>query len=259
MPQILIKGINIHIIKGDKIDKSRPTLLFVHGAGQRSYGWRFQEGPFKNHSDFNYIALDLPGRAGSEGDVYKTVTDYKDFLLDFIEELKLENIIMIGHSMGGAIAMLIAIENPELLKAIVLIATSPKLAVAQQTLDKVRENYDEFCEISPTRAFAEESPKELKDEYREGLIDTGSDVCYADLIACNEFDITDEVNKIKVPTLIISADKDIMTPWKNGEYLHQQIYGSEFQLIKDSGHFVMQEKAQETNSILSQFLNNFIQ
>ena len=161
--------------------------------------------------------------------------------------------------MGGAIAMQIAIEQSELLKAVSLIATSPKLAVAQQTLDMVRENYDDFCEISPTRAFAEGSPKELKDEYREGLIDTGSEVCYGDLIACNEFDITDEVNKIKVPTLIISADKDIMTPWKNGEYLHRQIYGSEFHLIKDSGHFVMQEKAQKINSILSQFLNNFIQ
>lgn len=241
------------------VDKSRPTLLFVHGAGQRSYGWRFQEDVFKNHPDFNYVALDLPGRAGSEGDGYKTVSEYKDFLLEFIEELKLENIIMIGHSMGGAIAMLIAIEHPELLKAVALIATSPKLAVAQQTLDKVRENYDEFCEISPTRAFAEISPQELKDEYKRGLVDTGSKVCYSDLIACNDFDITDEVNKINLPTLIVSADKDIMTPWKNGEYLHQEIYGSEFHLIKDSGHFVMQEKAQETNSILSQFFNNFIQ
>lgn len=259
MPQILIKGISINFTKGKKLDKSRPTLLFVHGAGQRSYCWRFQEKLFINHPDFNYIALDLPGRAGSQGDGYKTISEYKDFLLDFIKVLELENIIIIGHSMGGAIAMLIAIEHPELLKAVSLIATSPKLAVAQQTLDKVGENYDDFCEISPTRAFAEASRQELKDEYKRGLVDTGSNVCYGDLIACNEFDITDEVNKIKVPTLIISADKDIMAPWKNGEYLHREIYGSEFHLIKDSGHFVMQEKAQETNSILSQFLNNFIQ
>lgn len=259
MPQILINGVSIHFTKGKKLDKSRPTLLFVHGAGQRSFGWRFQQDVFKNNPDFNYVALDLPGRGGSEGEGYKTVSEYKDFLLKFIEDLKLGNIIMVGHSMGGAIAMLIAIEHPKLLKAVALIATSPKLAVAQQTLDKVRENYDDFCEVSPTRAFAKTSPQELKDEYRRGLVDTGSKVCYGDLIACNDFDITDEVNKINIPTLIISADKDIMTPWKNGEYLHREIYGSEFHLIKDSGHFVMQEKAQKTNSVLSQFLNNFIQ
>jgi pimeloyl-ACP methyl ester carboxylesterase len=259
MPQILVNGISIHSVQSEIIDKSKPTLLFVHGAGQRSYCWRFQEDVFINHHDFNYVTLDLPGRAGSEGDGYKTVSEYKDFLLDFIEEVNLENIIMIGHSMGGAIAMLIAMEHPELLKAEALIATSPKLTVAQQTLEKVRENYDDFCEVSPTRAFAEASPQELKDEYKRGLVDTGSKVCYGDLIACNEFDITDQVNQINVPTLIISADKDIMTPWKNGEYLHQEIYGSEFHLIKDSGHFVMQEKAHETNSILSRFLNNFIQ
>ena len=259
MPAILIQGNPVHFIKSENIDNSRPTLLFVHGAGQSIATWRFQEGLFRNHPDFNYIALDLPGRGGSGGEGLKSVQEYKDFLLEFIDALNLENIILIGHSMGGAIAMLIAIQNPELLKALVLVATSPKLTVAQQTLDKARDNYDDFCEVSPTRAIAEESPQELRDEYRRGLIDAGSEVCYGDLLACNEFDITDEVEKIHIPTLIISADKDIMTPAKNGEYLHQKIYGSEFHKINNSGHFIMQERVKEFNTILEHFLNNIIE
>ena len=258
MPQVPIKGSNIHFVKSENFEGSCPTLLFVHGAGQRSYGWRFQEEVFIDHPNLNYLSLDLPGRAGSEGKGIESVSEYKDFLLDFINVLGLEDIILIGHSMGGGIGMLMAIENPEILKALVLIATSPKLTVAQQTLEKVRDNYDEFCEISPTRAFAEESPQLLKDEYKNGLIDTGSEVCYGDLIACNDFDITNEVNKIKLPTLIISADKDIMTPAKNGEYLHQNIYGSEFHLIKGSGHFVMQEKSEVVNQIITNFLADSI-
>lgn len=161
--------------------------------------------------------------------------------------------------MGGGVAMLLAIEHPELFKALVLVATSAKLSVARETLEKVRDNYEEFYKISPTRAFAEESSESLKKEYREGLIDTGSEVCYGDLIACNEFDIMREVEKIHLPTLIISADKDIMTPAKYGEYIHQKIYGSEFHEIKGSGHFIMQEKADQFNSILKDFLNDFIE
>jgi len=259
MSEITIRGNKVHYIEGEICDKSRPTLLFIHGAGQSVATWRFQEGLFKNHPNFNFIALDLPGRGRSGGKGLKSVEEYKDFLLEFVDTLDLENIILIGHSMGGGVAMLIAIERPEILKALVLVATSPKLTVAQQTLEKVRDNYSEFCDISPTRAFAEESPEALKQEYKKGLIDTGSEVCYWDLIACNEFNIMNEIEKISVPTLIISADKDIMTPAKNGEYLHQKIYGSEFNEIKGSGHFLMQEKAHEFNSILEGFLNNFIE
>lgn len=259
MPQISIQGISIHYVAGENFNKSRPTLLFVHGAGQRAYTWRFQEDLFKNHPDFNYIALDLPGRAGSEGKGFRSVSNYKNFVLEFIETLELKNIILVGHSMGGGISMFLAIEHPELVEAIILVATSAKLNVARETLDRVRDNYEEFCEISPNRAFAEESSQELKDEYKRGLMDAGSEVCYGDLIACNEFDIVSDVDKIHLPTLIISAEKDIMTPAKNGEFLHQKIYGSEFYVVKGSGHFVMQEKTQDVNNIIEDFLNNFIE
>lgn len=259
MPQISIQGNSIHYIEGDNFDKSRPTLLFVHGAGQRAYTWRFQEKVFKNHPKLNYIALDLPGRAGSEGKGLKTVSEYKNFVLEFIDALNLDNLILAGHSMGGGIAMLMALENPEKVKALILIATSAKLSVAEQTLEKVRDNYQEFFELSPTRAFADESPEALKVVYREGLVDTGSEVCYGDLMACNVFDIMNEVERIDLPTLIISAEKDIMTPAKYGEYLHQKIYGSEFHLIKGSGHFVMQEKAKKVNDLLLDFLYDFIE
>ncbi len=203
--------------------------------------------------------MDLPGRGGSGGRGLRAVADYKDFLLEFIESLELENIILVGHSMGGGVAMLVAIERPEIVKACVLVATGASLKVAEQTLDTVKNDYTAFCEISPDRMFAEDSAKELKQEFKEGLLDTGSEVCYWDLIACNEFNIMKDVEKISAPTLIISADEDILTPVKYGEYLHQKIYGSEFNEIKGSGHFIIQEKAHEFNSILEGFLNNFIE
>jgi pimeloyl-ACP methyl ester carboxylesterase len=77
---------------------------------------------------------------------------------------------------------------------------------------------------------------------------------HQDFIACDEFDLTNEVEKIKVPTLIISATEDILTPVKYGQYLHSKIQGSKFHVIKDAGHFMMQEKPDEFNTILLQFL-----
>ena len=258
MSEITIKGTRIHYIEGDKFDKSRPTVLFIHAATQSVSTWRFQLGLFRNHPSFNLIALDLPGRGGSGGEGFRSVKEYKDLLNEFIDSLQLENIILIGHSMGGGVAMLLALEHPEILPACGLAATGAKLSVAEQTLETVRNNYAVFCEVSPDRMFAEDSAQELKQEFKKGLLDTGAEVCYWDLIACNEFNIMDDVEKIIVPTLIISGDKDILTPSKYGEYLHQKIYGSQLYIVKGSGHFIMQEKAEEFNSVIIAFLNDFI-
>lgn len=258
MPEVSIQGNQIHYLVGDKIDKSRPTLLFIHGAAQRAATWRFQLDLLRNHPDFNSIALDLPGHGSSQGSGLSSVGAYKDFILEFIKTLQLSDVILIGHSMGGAIAMLIAIESPEMLRACILVGTSSKLSVAHQTLELVKNSYLEFCDISPTRALADESPENLKLEYKKGLLDTSPEVCYQDLVACDKFDISDDVEKISLPTLIVSAGKDIMTPHISGEYLHQKIYGSEFYIIDGSGHFLMQEKAEKFNDILIGFLNDFI-
>lgn len=259
MPHISIQGIRINYIEGENFDRSRPTLLFIHGAGQSVATWKFQIELFANHPYFNFIALDLPGHGNSEGQGYKSVEEYKNTVLEFIDVLKLKEIVLVGHSMGGGVAMLLVIERPDLFKACVLVATGAKLSVAQQTLDAVKNDYEAFCEISPDRMFAEGSSPKLKQEFQQGLLDVGKEVCYWDLVACNEFDIMNDVNKISLPTLILSSDNDILTPVKYGEHLHQKIYGSEFDVIKASGHFIMQEKSRDFNQILENFLNDFIE
>ncbi len=259
MSEVTIRGDKIHYLEGDRLDISRLTLLFIHGAGQSAATWRFQHDAFGNNAGFNFIAPDLPGHGDSEGDGFTSISAYKDFVLDFIETLELGEVIIVGHSMGGMAAMLLAIEHPELLKACVLVATSAKLRVAQQTLELIKKDYPEFCNTSPTRAFAAEAPDALKLKYIKGLLNTKPEVCYQDLIACNEFDIINDVEKIGVPVLIVSAEKDIMTPPKNGEYLHHKIYGSEFHRIKGAGHFLIQEKADEFNSILLNHISDYIQ
>jgi len=76
------------------------------------------------------------------------------------------------------------------------------------------------------------------------------------LLACEDFDITEGISSIEVPTLIISADEDILTPVKYGEYLHGKIKGSRFYVIRGAGHFMMQEKPEEFNRILMDFLGS---
>ena len=104
--------------------------------------------------------------------------------------------------------------------------------------------------------IAESSPGEIKREFREGLLRTSPEVCYWDLVACDEFDIMDRLHEIEVPAFIVSAELDLLAPPKYGEYLNSSISGSIYHLINGAGHFMMLEKPLEFNEILSGFLTN---
>jgi len=255
MADIVVDGEKIHYVKSDKIEPSRPTVLFIHGAAQRIDTWKFQLDLLKNHPDFNIIAPDLPGHDQSEGTGRRSVAEYTAFMMRFIQTLGLNDIIPVGHSMGGGIAMLLAVDHPEMISAWVLVDTGAKMPVAEQSLKTVKNNYKSFCDNSPSRMYADGSPDELKREYKAGLLDTSPEVSYWDLIACNEFDISDRIGLIGVPTLIISGELDILTPVKYGEHLHEKIKESSFHVIRDAGHFVMQESPEEFNSLLLDFLH----
>ncbi len=69
MPEVLIHRDKIHYIDGESFNKSHPTLLFIHGAGQSHATWRLQEDIFTNHPEFNFIAIDLPGHGSSDVEV----------------------------------------------------------------------------------------------------------------------------------------------------------------------------------------------
>ena len=246
----------IHYLRGDNFNKDHPTILMIHGAGQTSKTWEYQFEILRGQPKFNMIIVDLPGHGSSLGPGCRSINEYKNFLKNFCDELDLKNLILVGHSMGGGIAQVYAVDYPESVNSLILVATGARLRVAKETLNLVKNDYDKFCEIAPSRALASSSSDELKEEFRNGLLNTTPEVVYHDFIACDEFDTVDELEEIRVPTLIVSGDQDILTPVKYGEHLHETIKNSSLYIIKDAGHFVMKEKPDEFNKVLMNFLES---
>ena len=255
MPTIPIRGLKVNYISGDDFKKSRPTILMIHGAGQSSATWEYQVDVLKDHDDFNLIIPDLPGHGKSEGSGYRSVKEYGNFIEDFADALNLEKLVLVGHSMGGGMSLVFTLAYPERVYACVLVGTGARLRVSPETLLAVKNNYEVFCEVAPTRMFAGSSPDELKRKFAEGLRRTPQEVSYRDLMACDEFDVMSEIEEIAVPTLIISATEDILTPVKYGEYLNRKIRGSMLHVTRGAGHFMMQERPDEFNLVLLEFLD----
>lgn len=258
MSEISVRGFKINYVAGENFEKSCPTIVMIHGAGQSSLTWEYQVDILKNQLGVNLIIPDLPGHGKSEGNGCKTIEEYCELIKDFVHTLGLERLILVGHSMGGGIAQVFTIDYPEMVYACILVGTGAKLRVAKETLESVKSNYETFCNVAPTRSFTHSSPEELKRKFVEGLLKTPQSISHWDLLACDEFDIMNGVKEIKVPTLIISATEDILTPVKYGEYLNLKIRNSKLHVIKGAGHFMMQEKPYEFNRVLVEFLDSIL-
>jgi len=224
-----------------------PTLLFIHGAGGSHKQWEHQLN-FFDHA----IAIDLTGHNVGAG--RNTIDEYVQEVKRFCDKNNLENIVMIGHSMGGGIAQKFAIDYQEYLKAIVLIGTGAKLRVAPQIFAALKNNHAQAIELIMKLTFSNKAPCEIRKKAAKEMMKIRPDVIYGDLEACDKFDIMSKLEEIKLPTLIICGSEDRLTPVKYSEYLRNNIPNSRLEIIATAGHMMMLEKPQELNERLETFI-----
>ena len=221
------------------------TLLFIHGTGGGYATWRLQLLRFKDAQE-----IVLPGHPEGQGRV--TVGEYTEFLVDYVRTRQLEKPILVGHSMGGAIAIEYALRNLNL-GGLVLVGTGARLRVRQDLLSKVLENYPQACAMLAELSVAPECTPIMIDRIKNELLKVPSGVTYGDLCACDKFDRTRDVSRIACPTLIVCGTEDQLTPLKYSEYLHQNIHNSKLAEIPQAGHSPMLERHRDFNRILADF------
>ena len=225
-------------------------LIFIHGAGNTGEVWHYQVEHFVNSE-----AVYLPGHLAA-GELRVTVEDYSDWLYGYIAEHKYSDPIIIGHSLGGAIAQIYALKYPRDIKALILVGSGARLRVAPQVLSLIR--YGIKSPSAWFEDFVKPSYSQIDSDVRERIIrkiaQLGAAVQLNDMLCCDAFDIMDRVHRVKTPTLILCGSEDQMTPPKYGSYLTKKIEGSEFITIEGGSHLVFTEKPEVFNQAIEQFL-----
>ncbi len=233
-------------------------LVFVHGAGQNGLGWAAQTEFFK-HAE----AVTLPGHRANEfgeEEGRHSIETYASWLHDWIvSEYTVDGVtdkvVLVGHSMGGAIALVYALTYPEHLAGMVLAGTGARLRVNHQLLDMLQNDFQAAVDFLVTNLFAANASEEMRQPTREALQQIDPRITLNDFIACNNYDVTNELGKLKnIPTLVITGMADVMTPPKLANVLAENIPGAKLQLIDAAGHMLMTEKAHEFNRLLDEFL-----
>jgi 3-oxoadipate enol-lactonase/4-carboxymuconolactone decarboxylase len=233
-------------------------IIMVHGAGSNGHTWHNQVAHFgRTHSP---IAIDLPAHGRSWGvEGMKTVQEYSDFVVAFLDALGIGSAVIAGRSMGGAIAMDIAMRYPRRVEAILPIVSAARFNIEPKRIEALR---DVAMGRAP-QAFVTYgySPATVKDRFeivREGWmeqIQTDPRVRYTDMVACTQCDLREQIARIDKPALVLAGADDPITTPADAEIIHGAVRGSKVRVIADAGHHLPNEKPAQTNSAIESFLS----
>ncbi len=256
------------------------TLLFVHGLGANLKAWQKNVDSLSTH--YRCIAPDLPGYGKSgKGDYPYGMAFFAGAVRAFCDTLDLRNVVLIGHSMGGQVALTMALADTSRLAKLVLIApagietfsaaeavwlkTVYTSAVIQNTPPgQIRKNFLlNFYQWPEDAEFMYEDRMFLREtaEY-EGWC-AMLPKCVAGMLDETVFD---KLEQMPLPSLILFGENDALIPntflHKNqttaqiAELAQSKIPGSRLLQIPECGHFVQWEQAEKTNRAIRDFLAN---
>ena len=223
-------------------------LLFIPGSGGGREEWLYQTEYFTNSE-----AVPLPGR--SEGKPCSSIEEYVEWLRGYIQRQQYQDVVLAGHSMGGALAQLYGLNYGGEVKALVLVGSGARLRVLPTLLAMFEKM---TTDGAAWRRFVEGIYQRVDPEVRQLMVEArmriGAAVTLSDLLCCDKFDIMDRVDAISLPTLLICGSEDEMTPVKYTNYLADKIKGATQVIIPGGTHFVYMEKPQEVNQAIEEFL-----
>ena len=235
------------------LSEGRETILFIHGAGGGQYTWSYQKGFFEKQ--LNPIIIELPGHGESGGEGEEEIERYADHVHVFLKALGLSKIFLVGHSMGGAIVQTMALNHSEVIKGIVLVGTGARLKVLPLILNGIKKNFEETVREIVRFAYSRKTSPELIERGISDMMRCRPEVLHGDFLACDRFDLINEVGKIDLPTLILCGEDDELTPIKYSQFLHSRIRGSKLEVLPNAGHMVMMESAVAFNEKIREFIS----
>jgi pimeloyl-ACP methyl ester carboxylesterase len=250
-----IDGLRIHYQRRGELTPARgQCVLYVHGTGCNTKVWQqHMAAVAEAHTP---VAIDLPGHGQSTGSGFRGVADYSHFVVELATHLGWKRFVVAGHSMGGAIALTIALYHAELLNGLMLIDTGARLRVHPAILQAARQVARTGRRLPPERSwgYASSTPQSVVDAVHAMTADTDPRVTYKDWICDDSFDVMSRVPTITVPTLAVCGEEDKLTPLKYHRFFQEKMPNCQLAVIPHAGHWSYIEQPEAFSRVVSAFL-----
>lgn len=229
----------------------RPNLVLLHGAGGSHLVWprALRQLPFTD-----VIALDLPGHGRSDPPGATSVRDYAAAVGALVTALGPDRVVLLGHSLGGAVALNVALQPPANLSGLVLLATGARLLVSEQLLAWSNADIERAADFIVSYGYSTAAPPHLAEPSRQELIACGPATLSGDLIACQEYDIRPSLGGIATPALVIGGSVDKLVPPALTAELASGLPRAAYAVLDGAGHYLMLEQPEEVARLVTDFL-----
>ncbi|MFZ2069920.1 MAG: alpha/beta hydrolase [Xanthobacteraceae bacterium] len=245
------------------------TMVFAHGFGCDQNMWRYVTPAFEN--DFGVVLFDHVGAGGSDisaysPEKYSTLDGYADDVIEICRELKLAEVIFVGHSVSAMIGVLAAIKAPELFEALVLVGPSPRYiedgdyvggfsaAQIEELLEFLDSNHMGWSAAMAPVIMANSDRPELSEELTNSFCRTDPEIAKHFARTTFMSDNRSDLAKVSTRSLVLQCSDDVIAPKSVGEYVHKHLKNSELVMMRATGHCPNLSAPDETIAAIRAFV-----
>jgi len=260
LPTANINGIDIAYT-----DEGAGTpIVFIHGYPLDRTMWDAQVKGLSPR--FRAVAIDLRGHGASQAPFWLTTVDtYADDVRGLMDHLGIDRAVICGFSMGGYVTFAFLRRYPERVRGLVLADTRPQADTPEgkqgrfnSALTAQREGAKAIADAMIGRLLSQKSIDERPDlvqKVRAIMENTPVQGIAGDLMAMAERpDSVDMLPGIKVPTLVVVGEKDVLTPPADAQLMAERIPGARLEVIAGAGHLANMEEPETFNRLVADFL-----
>ncbi len=231
-----------------------PFILFLHGIRGNRSNWSSQVDFFSQR----WRAAAWDARGYGDSDDYAGPLQFDHFggdVLRVVEHFGVKKMHLVGLSMGGRIARNVALRFPERLRSLTLVNTTP--GFDSMSMDEVRRFVTERKTQTPEsvrKLLGSRARPEAFETLWQSVSATREESYRKTLEASVAQDRGAPIENIRVPTLVVSGDEDVVYPPQLARETARRIPGAELVMIKGAGHLVNLERPGRFNEVLLDFI-----
>ncbi|WP_088041306.1 alpha/beta fold hydrolase [Bacillus sp. EAC] len=252
----------------NSIKKDSKVFVLIHGFLSSCFSFR-RLIPFiaKDHT---VLVIDLPpfGKSGKHLNFIYSYDNFANVVISLVNHLNLQNINLVGHSMGGQIALYVSKKKPELVNKVILLCSSGYMGKANPHL--IFSSYFPFFHLYVKRTLAKQGimnslvsvvhnqsliDDEMINGYKEPFLQNEIFRALTKMIRDREGDLSPtDLQDINTPALLIWGEKDKVVPLEIGKRLHQDLKQSILVTYPEAGHLIPEEIPEHIYDRISNFI-----
>lgn len=222
-------------------DGSGRAVVLIHGAGGDHTVWGDVYSRLRK-SRVPVLALDLPGHGRNGTPAPLTVTERVDAVQGALIDARVSACAVVGHSLGGAVALALALRRPPSVRGIAMVSSGARLPVDPRIVAGARAAFGATVQNLARFVFARGVAPERIAAAAEMLAAAGPETLWADFSACASFQVApSDLRALEIPVEIVCGEADVMTPLALSRELAAALPQPNLTILPGVGHLPLLE------------------